>query len=98
MHGLFGGFFKDKKIFVTGHTGFIGTWLVTWLYSLGAKVTGYSLEPNTTPSMFDEINLTSNITHIIGDVNDVDFLQKNMSKTSPDIVFHLAAQPIVSLS
>ena len=64
---LFNGIFKNKTVFVTGHTGFIGSWLVLWLQSLGAKVIGYSLEPPTKPSLFETLSLENEITHIIGE-------------------------------
>jgi len=60
--------FKNKTIFITGHTGFIGSWLSFWLTSMGSKVIGYSLEPPTNPSLFDTLGLKDSLTHIIGDV------------------------------
>ena len=95
---LFEGVFQNKKIFVTGHTGFQGSWLILWLKSLGAKVTGYSLSPPTKPSLFEILQLKQDINHILGDVRDHSFLQKCLIKHKPDIVFHLAAQPLVRLS
>lgn len=90
--------FKDKTIFITGHTGFIGSWLSLWLHTLGANVIGYALEPNITPSLFKTLNLKDNIVSIIGDVRDMDHLQSCMSEHKPEFVIHLAAQPIVLLS
>ena len=95
---LFKGIFQNKKVFVTGHTGFQGSWLTLWLKSLGAKVTGYSLSPPTKPSLFEILQLNQNINHILGDVKDHSLLQKCMIKHKPDIVFHLAAQPLVRSS
>lgn len=90
--------FNGKTVFVTGHTGFIGGWLILWLHSLGAKIIGYSLEPPTNPSLFETLGLEKEITHITGNVNDFSFLYKCISEHQPDMVFHLAAQPLVRLS
>ena len=95
---LFNGIFKNKTVFVTGHTGFIGSWLVLWLQSLGAKVIGYSLEPPTKPSLFETLSLENEITHIIGDIQDKQNLSDNIEKHKPEIVIHLAAQPLVRVS
>ena len=94
----FNGIFKDKTIFVTGHTGFIGTWLSLWLHSLGAKVIGYSVNVPTNPSLFETLELSKNITHIVGDINDIKCLKNCLNKYHPEIVFHLAAQPLVKTS
>ena len=95
---LFNGIFKNKTVFVTGHTGFIGSWLVLWLQSLGAKVIGYSLEPPTKPSLFETLSLENEITHIIGDIQDKQNLSYNIEKHKPEIVIHLAAQSLVRAS
>ena len=95
---LFEGIFKNKKIFITGHTGFQGSWLTLWLKLLGARVTGYSLSSPTDPSLFEILHLEKDINHISGDVRDSSFLQKCMKKYKPDIVFHLAAQSLVRYS
>ncbi|HET6351096.1 MAG TPA: CDP-glucose 4,6-dehydratase [Coriobacteriia bacterium] len=95
---LFGGVYEGRRVFVTGHTGFKGSWLVTWLLSLGAEVTGYSLEPPTDPSLFEQLGLASRIDHHIGDVRDLDHLREVMVAARPEIVMHLAAQPLVRLS
>jgi len=95
---LFGGVFASRRVFVTGHTGFKGSWLVSWLLGMGAEVTGYALEPPTMPSLFDELGLASRITHHIGDVRDIDALRGALASARPEIVFHLAAQPLVRLS
>ena len=91
--------YKNKKVFITGHTGFKGSWLTIWLTQLGAKVCGYSLEPNTKPSMFNELNISGKIEKsVIGDILDTEKLEKTMREFKPDIIFHLAAQPLVRLS
>lgn len=94
----FSGFYSGKKVFLTGHTGFKGSWLTLWLRLLGAKVTGFSLEPPTSPSLFCELGIEGSISHIIGDIRNLDFLRESISKTEPDVVLHLAAQPLVRLS
>ncbi|MEM0134256.1 MAG: CDP-glucose 4,6-dehydratase [Thermoplasmatales archaeon] len=88
-------FFKAKKVFITGHTGFVGSWLSKTLINLGAEVCGYSLEHLPEPSLFKAINLQREITDIRGDVRDKNNLQKALLDFQPQIVFHLAAQPIV---
>ena len=96
---MFNDIYKGKKVFLTGHTGFKGSWLALWLTKLGAKVCGYSLEPNTTPSMFEELNIKNYIEKsIIGDILDYEFLNNSIKDFQPDIIFHLAAQPLVRLS
>lgn len=96
---MFNNIYKNKKVFLTGHTGFKGSWLSLWLTSLGAKVCGYSLEPNTNPSMFRELNIEDKIEKsVIGDILDEKKLESAISDFQPDIVFHLAAQPLVRLS
>lgn len=88
-------FFSGKKVLVTGHTGFKGTWLCKILVSYGAIVAGYSLEPPTFPSLFEICNIKKDIISIIGDIRDIDKLNKVFSDFQPDIVIHLAAQPLV---
>lgn len=96
---MFNNIYKGKRVFVTGHTGFKGSWLALWLTRLGAEVCGYSLAPNTTPSMFEELKIKDKISKsIIGNILDTEKLEKTMEEFQPDIVFHLAAQPIVRLS
>ena len=95
---LFKGIYEDRTVLVTGHTGFIGSWLVLWLQSLGAKVVGYSLESSTKPSLFETLGLENEITHIIGNVQDNQNLSDNIEKYKPEIVIHLAAQPLVRVS
>lgn len=98
MINIFKNFYKNKRVLVTGHTGFKGSWLTTWLLDLGAVVCGYSLEPSTNPSMFNILNLKDKINHNIGDIRNFEYLKKVISDFEPDIVFHLAAQPLVRLS
>ena len=96
---MFNDIYQNKKVFITGHTGFKGSWLSMWLTKLGAKVCGYSLEPDTEPSMFRELNIEKRIEKsIVGDILDYDKLLSELVSFSPDIVFHLAAQPLVRLS
>ena len=91
-------FYKNKKVFITGHTGFKGSWLTLWLLSLGADVTGYSLEPPTSPNLFDVLKIEKKINHIIGNILDEEKLNKSLKETQPEIVFHLAAQALVRQS
>lgn len=88
-------FYKDKHIFVTGHTGFKGSWLCEILANSGAKVTGYSLEPPTNPSLFKIAKIETRINSVIGDIRDYKKLKEAFDKAQPEIVLHLAAQPIV---
>lgn len=90
--------YKGKKVLVTGHTGFKGSWLVLWLNLLGADVIGYSLPPNTDPAMYNVLDLGKKCLSIFGDIRDREYLNKVFSQHKPDIVFHLAAQPLVRLS
>ena len=91
--------YRGKKVLVTGHTGFKGSWLCEWLLALGAEVHGFALEPPTRPSLFNQLKLAKRITsHTIGDVRDLDLLVRTMRRVKPDFVFHLAAQPLVRLS
>ncbi len=87
--------FKGKKVLVTGHTGFKGTWLSLWLVELGAQVVGYSLEPNSNPSLFKSIGLQRDIKHYIGDIRNFEKLNKVIQDEKPEIIFHLAAQALV---
>ena len=88
-------FYKDKKVLITGHTGFKGSWLSQILVLAGAQVTGYSLEPPTKPSLFEEAKIAERINHVVGDVRDREKLMQVFSEVQPEIVIHLAAQPIV---
>ena len=91
-------FWKNKKVLVTGHTGFKGSWLSLWLSELGADVTGLALPPITTPSLFTQLDLEDLIDHRIGDIRDLSVLFDLINELEPDVVFHLAAQPLVRLS
>lgn len=92
-------FWKDKKVFLTGHSGFKGSWLSLWLTSMGAEVTGYALAPNTTPNLFDVLAIDSLIAKShIADIRDLVGLQRAMLEARPDIVIHMAAQPLVRYS
>jgi len=88
-------FYKDKRVFVTGHTGFKGTWLCRILMNAGAIITGYSLEPPTQPNLFTLADLEGKMTSVIGDIRDMDKLRATFEAVQPEIVLHLAAQPIV---
>lgn len=88
-------FYKNKKVLVTGHTGFKGTWLCRILLNAGADVVGYSLNPPTNPNLFSIAGLEGKIDSIIGDIRDYDYLHRVFEETQPEIIFHLAAQPIV---
>jgi len=92
---LFKRVFTDRTIFVTGHTGFQGTWLSLWLKQMGANVIGYSIDIPTKPSFFEILNLKDDITDISGDVRDYDHLKSSINEFKPDMVFHLAAQSLV---
>jgi CDP-glucose 4,6-dehydratase len=101
---MFAGAYSGRRVFVTGHTGFKGTWLSSWLLDLGAQVTGYSLDPPTQPSLFDAVGLDrralgdGSLTDLRGDVRDAPRLKAALLEAKPDIVFHLAAQPLVRRS
>jgi CDP-glucose 4,6-dehydratase len=90
--------FANKKILITGHTGFKGSWLSLWLSRLGADVYGYAMAPPTSPAMFDLCDLANCMDHMIGDIRDKDLLKARVAAVRPDIVLHLAAQPIVRMS
>lgn len=88
-------FYKGKKVLVTGHTGFKGTWLSRILVNAGAEVTGYSLNPPTDPALFNMAGLEGKMNSVIGDIRDLAHLKQVFEDTKPEIVLHLAAQPIV---
>jgi len=92
-------FWNCKRVFLTGHTGFKGGWLSLWLSSMGAKVTGYALVPNTTPSFFEVAKVEGELEQShIADIRDLDKLQREMARAKPEIVIHMAAQPLVRYS
>ena len=91
-------FWKDKKVFLTGHTGFKGSWLSLWLQNMGALVKGFSLDVNTSPSLFKQANVAEQMESEIGDIRNLEQLTKSMVSFSPDILIHMAAQPLVRLS
>lgn len=88
-------FYKNKKVLITGHTGFKGSWMCQVLLQQGAEIIGYALEPPTNPALFDILKIESKIHHIIGDVRDLDHLMKVFQEYQPEIVIHMAAQPLV---
>ena len=88
-------FWSGRRVLVTGHTGFKGGWLVLWLKQLGAEVAGYSLDPPTEPNLFSQAQVGEGICSLRGDVRDLDHLKRVIEQCDPEIVFHLAAQPIV---
>jgi len=91
-------FYQGKRVLVTGHTGFKGSWLTLWLHLMGAEVFGYALDPPTEPSLFKVLGLEQKITHVVGDIRDYDKLNGMITRFKPEIIFHLAAQPLVRLS
>lgn len=102
MEGLKGtvnpAFWNGKKVFLTGHTGFKGSWLSLWLQSMGAVVKGYALAPPTHPSLFEVAEVAKNMASEIGDIRDLEQVKKSMLDFNPDILIHMAAQPLVRLS
>ncbi len=90
------GFWCDKRVFLTGHTGFKGSWLALWLHRLGARVTGYALPPATTPALFEVARVHEVLQSTIGDIRDAATLTQALANADPEIILHLAAQPLVS--
>jgi CDP-glucose 4,6-dehydratase len=88
-------FYKDKKVFVTGHTGFKGSWLCLLLHKLGAQVSGYALTPPTQPSLYNEARIDELVDSTIGDIRNYDLLLETLQRIQPEIVIHMAAQPLV---
>ena len=95
---MFGNIYKGKSVLITGDTGFKGSWLALWLVSLGAKVSGGSIDIPTRPSHYDSLNLKKFISHYEADINNLTAIKKIVRLVKPDIIFHLAAQALVSKS
>lgn len=91
-------FWKNKKVFLTGHTGFKGSWLSLWLLDMGAIVKGYALDPYTSPNLFTEAKVAEHMQSEIGDIRDLNQIMKSMQKFDPDVLIHMAAQPLVRQS
>ena len=89
-------FWRRKRILLTGHTGFKGGWLALWLHDLGAELTGYALAPPTSPSLFEAAKVESVLNSVIGDIRNSSTLEAAARRAKPEIIFHLAAQPLVS--
>ena len=96
INKLFGGIYKNKKVLVTGHTGFKGSWLSYWLEKMGADVYGLALDPPSTPNHYNLLNI--NVKSNIQDICDLANVKCILKEINPDIIFHLAAQPLVRLS
>jgi len=91
-------FWRGRRVLLTGHTGFKGSWLAFWLTELGAQVTGIALPPETEPNLFDQLELAQRLEHRLGDLRDPDVLAELVTETQPEVVLHLAAQPLVRRS
>lgn len=96
--GVVDPFWYQKRVLITGHTGFKGSWLSLWLQSMGANVTGFALHPTTTPNLFEIANIATGMKSIYGDIRDLDTLIKVINQTNPQMIIHLAAQSIVTES
>jgi len=96
--GIDPGFWRGRRVLVTGHTGFKGSWLTLWLSTLGARVAGFALEPDTSPSLFGQLGLADAIDHRIGDIRDPRAIADRVAEVRPEVVFHMAAQPLVRRS
>jgi CDP-glucose 4,6-dehydratase len=95
---MFAKAFRNKTVWLSGHTGFKGAWLAQWLLELGADIHGFALEPETEPALFDQLELGKRLHHQIADVRDTGAVKKSIRTAQPDFIFHLAAQPLVRLS
>lgn len=91
-------FWRGRRVLITGHTGFKGAWLSEWLLALGAVPTGFALAPATQPALFDQLGLDKRMAHNLGDIRDLDRLRTFMKEADPEVVFHMAAQPLVRYS
>jgi CDP-glucose 4,6-dehydratase len=91
-------FWKNKKVFITGHTGFKGSWLSLWLQDLGTELCGYALAPNTEPNLFELAQVANNMQSVIADIRNLEQLKQSILAFQPDIILHLAAQPLVRYS
>lgn len=91
-------FWRDKKVLLTGHTGFKGSWLSLWLQSMGAKLTGFALQPPTEPALFNQANVAEAMNSVIGDIRDYEALFNAVKTCQPEIIIHMAAQPLVRYS
>ena len=91
-------FWYGKRVFLTGHTGFKGSWLSLWLQSMGAQVKGFALQPPTTPALFSEAKIADGMESQIGDIRGLAAITASMTAFNPDILIHMAAQPLVRLS
>ncbi len=89
---------QGRRVLVTGHTGFKGSWLALWLNAMGARVTGLALDPPSVPSLFDAARVDALVDHVIGDIRSADVVHEVMQRVRPEVIFHLAAQPLVRLS
>jgi CDP-glucose 4,6-dehydratase len=98
MEGLGLSFWAGKRVLLTGHTGFKGSWASLWLLRLGARLTGYALEPDTNPALFDQLGLAREFDSRIGDIRDIEAVRSLVEEVQPEIVFHFAAQPLVLAS
>ena len=98
METLVSGVWAGRRVLVTGDTGFKGSWLCLWLHAMGAEVTGFALPPPSAPSLFDAARIADLITHVEGDVRDLAAVQAVVVQSRPEVIFHLAAQPLVRLS
>ena len=92
------GFWSGRKVFLTGHTGFKGSWLSQWLIEVGAVVHGYALAPETTPALFDQLGLANRVEHEIADIRDAGLVRQSVNAFRPDFLIHMAAQPLVRRS